>query len=289
MKSNKHIDTLVAMALREDIGSGDVTTETFVPKDVTKKARIVARERGILCGCEVIRIIGKLIDKRIRVKLLKYDGMHIKNRDIIGTLQGPVYSILKAERVILNYIGYLSGISTTTSSYVKKIKGTRAKIFDTRKTTPAYRTLEKYAVTIGGGYNHRKGLYDQVLIKDNHFKAIEKNSVKDLACLIQNVRKKIPRRMKIEIEADSLMLLRKILPLHPDIILLDNMRGQTLKKALAMVNGERKRSKVKIAVEASGGINLRNVRQIAQLGVERVSIGAVTHSARSLDFSLEVI
>jgi nicotinate-nucleotide pyrophosphorylase (carboxylating) len=285
---HKQMRDIISYALAEDIGSGDVTTESLFVSNRVRKAIIIAKEDCVLCGAEAIRTIFKLVDTKVHVNMLKHDGNKVKDGQTICAITGPIYSILKAERICLNYIGYLSGISTMTHHYVEKIKGTNAHIYDTRKTTPGYRLVEKYAVLTGGGYNQRVGLYDQVLIKDNHFKALSKEELADIPMLIRRVRKKIPKTMKIQVEADCLRLLRAIIPAHPDLILLDNMNPATLKEAIKMIRAENKKAHVKIEIEASGGITLSNVRAIAKLGVDRISIGAITHSTHNIDFSLDV-
>jgi len=289
MKAHKQMHDFIALALAEDIGKGDITTESLLEQNPVKRAHIIAKGKGILCGVNAIVETFRLINSAVVVTLHKHDGMRLSKGDIVCTIRGPVHSILKGERVALNYLSYLSGISTLTNVYVQKVKGTSARIYDTRKTIPGYRLLEKYAVLTGGGCNQRVGLFDQVLIKDNHYEALGCISLQKLTALIQNVRTKIPPTMKIQVEADSLRLLRAILPAHPDMILLDNMNMRLLRKAISLIREESLRSKHHIEIEASGGITLRNVRGIAQLGVERISIGAITHSAPAFDFSLEVI
>jgi nicotinate-nucleotide pyrophosphorylase (carboxylating) len=285
---NKQMQAIIRYALSEDIGKGDITTESLISNNKILKAYILAKEDCVLCGGEAIRTIFKLVDRKVHVNMLKHDGNKVKNGEIICLINGPIHSILKAERICLNYIGYLSGISSMTNQYVERIQGTKAHIYDTRKTMPGYRLPEKYAVITGGGYNQRVGLYDQVLIKDNHFKALSDEELSDIANLIRHVRKKIPKKMKIQVEADCLKLLRKIIPAHPDYILLDNMNKPTLREAIKLIRAENKKEGVAIQIEASGGITLENVREIAKLGVDRISIGAITHSSHNIDFSLEV-
>jgi len=290
MKSlkNKQMRDIIRYALEEDIGSGDVTSETLIETNRIKKAHIVAREKAIVCGVEAIRTIFKMVDEKVHVSLENHDGEMVHDGDIVCNINGPIHSILKAERICLNYISYLSAISTTTYLYVTKIKDTKAKIYDTRKTTPGYRLFEKYAVIAGGGCNQREGLFDQVLIKDNHFKALTQEEMDDIPALLQRVRTMIPKKMKIQVEADCLTLLKKIIPGHPDFILLDNMNKATLKKAIELIHSENKRAGINMEIEASGGITLNNVHEIAKLGVDRISIGAITHSAHNIDFSLDV-
>ncbi len=288
MKQDKQIKKLIKMAVKEDIGAGDVTTKSLTKPKAYVKGSIVAREKAVLCGANVVKDVFKIIDPKIQVSLIRKDKSNVKNGDVVIRLNGPAESILKGERIALNFLSRLSGISTMTNIFVKKTKGTRAKIYDTRKTTPGYRLLEKYAVCTGGGFNHRFGLYDQVLIKDNHYKILDKEAVDNFSAFIGRLRKKLPRRIKIEVEVDSLKILKKVLPARPDIILLDNMRRSDLKRGLEMILRENKKSGRKILSEASGGITLANIGAIARMHVDRISIGAITHSAKAIDFSLEL-
>jgi len=289
MQIPSELKTFIRQTLKKDIGTGDITTTAVCPSTVKIFGTIVARERGIVCGSEIIRLAYSLIDKKVRVQILKKDGASVKRGDKIIKLSGSARSILKGERTALNFISHLSGISTLASAYVKKTKGTRTKIFDTRKTIPGYRDLSKYAVRVGGGCNHRMGLYDQVLIKDNHFAALGVRNGCEIAQLVIAARQKVSKKIKIEVEVDSLRQLQKVLPVHPDIVLLDNMNVPNLKKAVAMIQQEKKRSRVAISSEASGGITLQTVASIARTGVDRISIGALTHSAPAIDFSLDII
>lgn len=289
MTYDENLKHLLRIALREDIGSGDVTTKAFVGKNIRKKAHIIIREKAILCGIDAVKTIYQLIDKRVKVIAHRRGGEWCNKGDYICHIEGPVQAILKGERLALNFLSHLSGVSNTTYAYVQQVKGTKTKILDTRKTTPGYRILEKDAVRKGGGYNHRMGLYDQVLIKDNHFELFgERLETIDLVKKIRDVRKKIPKGMKVEIEADTIEQVALIVPAHPDIILLDNMDARTMRAAIDIIKRENRRSKKKILSEASGGITLKNVRRIARLGVDRISVGALTHSARGIDYSLEM-
>lgn len=294
--SEKRILPLIKKALREDIGRGDITSRLIVPAKKRIEAAIIAKESGVVCGLDAARLVFQAVDKKIRFRAAASDGKKVKKGEIIARLEGDASNILKAERVALNFLGRLSGIATKTSLYVQRVKPYRAKIMDTRKTTPGLRGLEKYAVRCGGGFNHRMGLWDQVLVKDNHLSAISlKLSAISLKDLIRKIKKKKPKGMKIEVEVKNLREFKQALEAGPDIVMLDNMSIKNIKKAVAI----RKRllnTKYKILttkhelsqLEVSGGVNLDNVRQIAACGVERISIGALTHSALALDISLEV-
>ncbi len=265
---------LVLNSVREDLGRQDITTQLLVPKQLTGEAFISAQANGIVCGGTVVKEVFRAVDSKLKVQQKISDGSSVSKGKKIISISGKVASMLKGERVALNFLSHLSGIATVTHQFVDKIKGTHAGIYDTRKTIPLWRELEKYAVKTGGGKNHRFGLWDEVLVKDNHWEAI-----KSLAPL-KRVKGKIP----VEVEVASLKQLANLLrrDFIPDRILLDNFSVPALRQAVQVVQKTRK----KIALEASGGITLKNVRQIAQTGVDRISIGALTHSAPALDFSL---
>ena len=270
---------IIDIALREDIGDGDITTESFVAKDAKASARIVARERAILAGTKTAMEVFHRVDRSLKVKAIRSDGSEVKSGDDVIEIDGSVRSILKAERVALNFLQRLSGIATMTREFVDAAANDHVKILDTRKTTPGLRALEKAAVVAGGGANHRFGLFDMVLLKDNHLKAI--SGFDDLAKAIRKVRKSRPR-IQIEVEADTLEQVHGLLEIEGiDVILLDNMTPAEIREAIAL-------GKNKVKFEASGGITLKNVRQIAGTGVDYISIGAITHSARAIDFSLEM-
>ena len=269
----------IANALREDLGAGDTTTQFFVPQDLRALGRIVARERGVVAGTETAAEVFRRVDPQLNVEILLPDGTALAGGETILEVRGPAGSILTAERVALNFLQRLSGIATTTRQFVEAIGKSRAKILDTRKTTPGLRALEKAAVLAGGGANHRSTLSDMVLVKDNHLNAAA--NLAGVASAIQRLRQERPG-IQIEVEADRLDQVRAFLEMDGiDVILLDNMEPTEMREAVAA-------GKKKVKFEASGGITLKNVRRIAATGVDYISVGALTHSARALDLSLEL-
>ena len=271
---------LIDLALREDIGAGDVTSHYFVGENEQASARAIAKERAIVAGTEVAAEIFRRVDPVLRVEIVQIDGTIVTAGMTVLEVRGRARSILTAERVALNFLQRLSGIATLTHQFVEAAGPNGAKILDTRKTTPGLRKFEKAAVVAGGGTNHRAGLYDAVLVKDNHLLA--RNGLAQLSAAIARVRQERPD-LKIEVEADTLVQVRALLEVEGmDVILLDNMRATELREAVAIGKG-------KVKFEASGGVNLGNVRQVAATGVDFVSIGALTHSARAIDFSLELM
>jgi len=271
----KDISDLVLNALEEDIGTGDITTELTVNDSLRGRAFIKCKENGILCGCEVVRRVFLLLDNSLEVKLLKTDGEEITVGEKIIVIRGKIKSILIGERVALNFLSHLSGIATMTNRFVKVLPPS-IKLLDTRKTLPGLRALEKYAVKVGGGKNHRFGLYDGILIKDNHIIAAG-----GIMQAIGRVKIGAPHYMKIEVEAFSLEDVREALEAGADIILLDNMDAEMVKEAVSIINGRAK-------IEVSGGINGDNIMLFSKLPIDFISVGAVTHSAKSLDFSLSL-
>ncbi len=270
----------IAIALAEDIGAGDLTTEFFVPPTLQAFARIVAREKAIISGVDVAAQVFRQVDSKLHIDAPMAEGASVDGGETVVEIRGRAQSILTAERVALNFLQRLSGVATITRHFVDAIAGSRAKILDTRKTTPGLRALEKSAVLAGGGVNHRFGLFDMVMIKDNHVSG--GSGFSELRLAIQRVQAEHPD-IQIELEADSLEQVRTFLELEGlDVILLDNMKPATMREAVAL--GKKK----KIRFEASGGVNLQNVRQIAATGVDYISVGALTHSARAIDFSLEL-
>jgi nicotinate-nucleotide pyrophosphorylase (carboxylating) len=284
MKSAKEkILPVVISALNEDIGNGDLTTALVFEKDMNVRAGIIAKEDCIIAGVDVARRVFDTLNERIEFTPLCEDGSMVKKGKKVISLKGPVKGILTGERTALNFLGRLSGISTLTGKFVKKVKGTGVKILDTRKTTPGMRILEKYAVTAGGGYNHRAGLWDGILIKDNHIKGSWLMAHGSWASVIKKLigDAKSKRYKAIEIEVSNLKEFRAALEAGADIIMLDNMKQEDIKKAVRM-------NRRKALLEVSGGVNLDNVRAIAKTGVDRISIGSLTHSAPSIDLSLEI-
>ena len=269
----------IEIALREDIGDGDVTTDFFVSKDQQAAARIVARERAIVAGTDAAAEVFRRVDSALDIAVLRKDGSEANTGDSVIELRGQARSILKAERVALNFLQRLSGIATLTRKFVDAAANDHVKILDTRKTTPGLRALEKAAVVAGGGANHRFGLFDMVLLKDNHLAA---NAGFDaFAKAVRKFREARPN-VQIEVEADALEQVRTFLEIEGiDVILLDNMKPAQIREAIAL-------GKNKVKFEASGGVTLKNIRQIAATGVDYISIGALTHSPRAIDFSLEL-
>jgi nicotinate-nucleotide pyrophosphorylase (carboxylating) len=269
----------IGIALQEDIGSGDVTTQFFVPPKLRGHGRIITRERCVVAGTETAAEVFRRINSDLRVDILQPDGTALTGGETILEVRGSAASILTAERVVLNFLQRLCGIATLTRQFVEAVGKHRAKILDTRKTTPGMRALEKRAVLAGGGTNHRFGLHDMVLVKDNHVSA--QGGLTGFAQAIARVRSEHPD-LRIEIEADNLEQVRTFLELEGvDVILLDNMTPAEMREAVAL-------GKDKIKFEASGGVTLKNVRQIAATGVDFISVGALSHSARAIDLSLEL-
>jgi nicotinate-nucleotide pyrophosphorylase (carboxylating) len=266
-------------ALREDIGDGDLTTDFFVSKNQPATARIVVREPATVAGTETAAEVFRRVDPATEIAVLRKDGSEVHPDEPVIELRGPAHSILKAERVALNFLQRLSGIATMTRKFVDAAANQHVKILDTRKTTPGLRALEKAAVIAGGGGNHRFGLFDMVLLKDNHLAVSA--GFEAFAKTVRRFRETKPN-VQIEVEADALEQVRAFLEIDGiDVILLDNMKPAQIREAIAL-------GKDKVKFEASGGVTLKNVRQIAATGVDYISIGALTHSARAIDFSLEL-
>ena len=278
---------LIKMAIEEDLGQGDMTSRLFVRDNTIAKANIVSREEIVVCGMDIVREILRCYDEKLKLKVRVDDGGSAYVGRKIAAIEGPLCSMLSAERVMLNFLQRLSGIATTTRKYARAIEGTRAKIYDTRKTTPGWRILEKYAVRCGGGYNHRLGLYDGILIKDNHLAQLGRNFYPKLAKIIIEARKvKGVKFVAVEVDHvdDQLNHVLKIPGI--DIVLLDNMGQWQLKHAVDMRNRMCGKSQ-KPLLEASGNITLNNVSAIAQCGIDRIAIGAITHSATAVDIALD--
>ena len=273
------IRAAVKAALAEDIGGGDVTTLATVPKAQAFKAVMRARESLVVAGLEFARAAFRQLSSAAKFEYLVHDGTHVGRGDNLLRISGSARAILSAERVALNFVQHLSGIATLTAQFVAAIKGTRAQILDTRKTTPGWRRFEKYAVACGGGKNHRLGLFDQVLIKDNHLAALQNEKPNAVAAAAQRARKNYPK-LRVEIEADTLEQVAQAAEAGADIILLDNMSAEQLRSAVKIAKGRAK-------TEASGGVNLATVRAIADSGVDFISVGALTHSARAVDIGLD--
>ena len=280
LPKTKQVKQLIEHALDEDLGWGDITTETLLPETQRGKASIIARARGIIAGTGIARQVFLKVDPKLTVEIIIKDGTEIKPGDVIAKIEGKNSSILKAERVALNFLQHLSGIASETARYVEAVKGLPVKITDTRKTTPGLRTLEKYAVKVGGGKNHRMHLGDGVLIKDNHLATL-RNQGLGIKETVTRARQKASPKLKIEIEVKTQKEAVEAAEAGADIIMLDNMNLEDMRQAVQLVKG-------RALIEASGGINLKKVRAVAETGVDLISIGALTHSPKALDISLEL-
>jgi nicotinate-nucleotide pyrophosphorylase (carboxylating) len=278
--SNKQLDKVIDIALAEDISQGDITSEALIPPDLSGKASLLVKEKGVLAGIEVAGRVFRRVDPLLEVEILIKDGTAIKPGDIAGDISGSVISILKAERTALNFLQRLSGIASLTAQYVAETSETGAQIYDTRKTTPGLRRLEKYAVRTGGGQNHRLHLGDAMLIKDNHISALRATGM-NIKDIVSKARRNAPAGVTIEVEVTSIKEAQEALKAGADIIMLDNMSIGETNQVVNMAAGRAR-------IEASGGITLANVRQIAMTGVDIISIGALTHSYKALDISLEM-
>ncbi len=276
----KQLKRIVSEALAEDLAYGDVTTETLVPSELEGKAAILVKRDGVLAGMDAAKEVFRQVDRSLRFKALVKDGAKVGKGKVVATIEGKMASMLKSERTALNFLQHLSGIATETARYVDAVAGTKAIITDTRKTVPGLRLLEKYAVRVGGGHNHRLNLSDGVLIKDNHLAILASCEV-GLGESVKKARKRAPRTMKIEVEVESVKQAREALSARADIIMLDNMKLKDMRRVVELVHG-------RALLEASGGITLDNVRSVAETGVDLISVGALTHSAKALDISLEV-
>ncbi|QAY73549.1 carboxylating nicotinate-nucleotide diphosphorylase [Agromyces protaetiae] len=281
MTDRREIDRIVTAALDEDAPWGDLTSETLIPADATATADLVAREPGVLSGIEVFAAAFRIVDDRIRVTALKADGERFERGEHLARVGGPARGMLTAERVGLNLVQRMSGIATLTAQYVAAIAGTRARIVDTRKTTPGLRSLERQAVRDGGGRNHRRSLSDAIMAKDNHLAVLTAGG-RDLATALRAARDRMPHTAHLEVEIDRLDQLDAVLAGGADTIMLDNFTLDDLRAGVARIGG-------RAIVEASGGVNLDTVAAIAATGVDVVSVGALTHSVRSLDLGLDAV
>lgn len=280
MLSNAQVKQLVDRALAEDLGRGDITTETLIPGKRPGRASIVAKEGGILAGGDIARQVFRQVDPELKVSLLVEDGAKLGAGDVIATVEGMAAGILKAERTALNFLQRLSGIATETNRYVKAVEGLPVRIMDTRKTTPGLRVLEKYAVKVGGGKNHRMHLGDGILIKDNHLAALRGDglSIKEI---IEQAQQNTASSAKIEVEVRTSQEAMEAAEAGANIIMLDNMGVDDMREVVKMLRGV-------ALIEASGKITLDTVRAVAETGVDFISVGALTHSTRALDISLEL-
>lgn len=292
--SYSELKTLIELARDEDWGGDDVTSRLMVADDAVGVGTLVQREVGVACGLPIVEMVCRVYDERLRVEMIP--GFHMEviegrfsdaRQTPLLRLRGPMRSLLSAERVVLNFLQHLSGVATHTHRFVRRVAGTGARIYDTRKTVPGLRLLDKYAVRSGGGHNHRVGLYDGVLIKDNHLAGVPQRDLADyLSKVVQQTRTEAPSRL-IEVEVDRLDQMREVLKVDGvQVILLDNMDCPTMTQAVELRNRAGRKGQVEL--EASGGVTLETVRSIAATAVERIAVGAITHSAPALDIGLDV-
>jgi nicotinate-nucleotide pyrophosphorylase (carboxylating) len=274
----EYVRTIVQLALAEDIGEGDITTDNLVPLRSRSNARLVSKANGVICGVNLACSVFKTLNSKIIFHALINDGQMVRRGDIIAEISGSTRALLSGERVAVNLLSFLSGIATQTRLFVNKVKPYKTVIMDTRKTTPLLRQMERYAVRVAGGVNHRFNLNDMAMIKDNHRVFCQIPCMNEV---VENLKKKI--KQKVEVEVDDLDQLKEILNSKADVILLDNMSPRQVARAVRM----RKQAKSRILLEASGGITLKNVKSYAATGVDRISVGALTHSRQVLDISME--
>ncbi len=275
-KTLKSAEILFNLAYTEDIGDGDITTNNLIPSDENKTAIFVAKENGVVAGLPVAEMVFKKFDENLEWKVFFPDGSTVKKGDIIAEFKGNYHALLTGERTALNFLQRLSGIASFAGQFMKAVEGTNVKILDTRKTLPGYRLLDKYAVKMGGASNHRMGLYDMVMIKDNHIQLAG-----GIKSAVDAIRKEIPVSIKIEVETVNMKMVQEALDADADIIMLDNMTTEEMAEAVKLVN---KRAKT----EASGNMTMKRVREVAETGVDFISIGALTHSVQALDISQRI-
>jgi nicotinate-nucleotide pyrophosphorylase (carboxylating) len=276
-KTLESAEILFNLAYAEDVGDGDITTDNLVPPDIIKTAILVAKEDGVIAGLPIAEMVFRKFDREIQWKEVKPDGSKVKAGDIIVEFKGNYRALLTGERKALNFLQRLSGIATYANRCVQELNGHNVEIKDTRKTLPGYRYLDKYAVRMGGASNHRFGLYDMVMIKDNHIQ-----TAGGIQKAVDSIRTKIPHEMKIEVETRSLDEVQQALDAKADIIMLDNMNSSMMKDAVRLINNQAK-------IEASGNMTLKRIRKVATLGVNYISIGALTHSVKALDIAQQII
>ncbi|HEY6435337.1 MAG TPA: carboxylating nicotinate-nucleotide diphosphorylase [Ignavibacteriaceae bacterium] len=267
---------LIDLAIEEDVGSGDITTNSLVSKNESAEAIIKVKQDGIIAGLKIAQLVVDKFDSKAKWNFKKVDGNYCKSGDVVASVQAHKRALLTSERTLLNFLQRMSGIATKTRKFVDEINGFNTKILDTRKTVPGHRILDKYAVKVGGGTNHRIGLFDMVLIKDNHIKIA--GGIKNA---VESVKKKNNSSVKIEVEANTIEQVVEALVLNVDIIMLDNMSIQEMKQAVNIC-------KEKVLTEASGNVSLANVKLIAETGVDFISVGELTHSVEALDISMKV-
>lgn len=274
------VRAIIRRALDEDVGWGDVTTDHSVPIEQRSRGVILAKQAGVLCGGQVFGETLAMVDAAVKVDLLAPDGALVNAGAVVARVDGPTRALLTGERTALNFLQRMSGIATTTAAFVACLRGLPTKLIDTRKTTPGLRVLEKYAVRVGGGHNHRFNLADAVLLKDNHLAALRSRG-QDVAAAIRAIKGRVPHTMKVEVEVTSVKQIDAVLAGGADIILLDNMSTEEMRDAVHRIGG-------RALTECSGGVTLETVRERAETGVDLISSGALTHSAKALDFSLEI-
>lgn len=277
MLNQFYVDDLIKSALKEDINYIDITTDNLIPQEQEGEAKFLAKAEGVLCGIDVAIRVFTLIQPDFQYEVLINDGEYVKKGDIIATVKGKTRTILKGERTALNLLQHMSGIATMTNRIVKIVEGTNASIADTRKTLPGLRPIQKYAVTVGGGKNHRYNLSDAAMLKDNHIDAGG-----GITGAVKKLRSKLGHMAKVELEVRNLDELKEALSVDVDVIMLDNMDNETMKKAVEITNG-------KALLEASGGITEETIRGVAETGVDIISIGALTHSVKAFDISLKIV
>ena len=287
------IKDIVQLAIKEDIGDGDITSKIFIPDGSKTEGMLIAKEAGVVAGLPVAGYVLSQIDENLILTSNIEDGSRVKKGTIIGSVKGLTLSLLSAERLVLNFLQRLSGIATATNRFAEKIKGYRTQIMDTRKTAPGWRYLEKYAVRVGGGINHRMGLYDQILIKDNHLKTMGSEKENGaISRLVRKAREQIENGMLIEVEVEDLCQIKDVVDAGVDIILFDNMEPSKIREAVDIVKEIEKNQGAgtgkAILTEASGNITIENVEEYADAGVDRISVGAITHSVRVLDISFDI-
>lgn len=277
MLNQFYVDDLIKSALKEDINYIDITTDNLIPQEQEGEAKFLAKAEGVLCGIDVAIRVFTLIQPDFQYEIFINDGEYVKKGDIIATVKGKTRTILKGERTALNLLQHMSGIATMTNRIVKIVEGTNASIADTRKTLPGLRPIQKYAVTVGGGKNHRYNLSDAAMLKDNHVDAGG-----GITGAVKKLRSKLGHMAKVELEVRNLDELKEALSVDVDVIMLDNMDNETMKKAVEITNG-------KALLEASGGITEETIRGVAETGVDIISIGALTHSVKAFDISLKIV
>lgn len=270
-------DTLIEAALKEDMPQGDITSESVIPADSESEAIILAKEEGVLAGIDVAERVFHKIDPSVVFEKKLNDGQKFRNGQTLATIQGRSISLLKGERTALNFLQRMSGVATTTQKFVQALQGTKTKILDTRKTTPGLRSLEKYAVKMGGGGNHRFNLSEMVLIKDNHLRIVG-----SISQAVKSAKERIKPGVKVEVEATSLEEVQEAVRSGADMIMLDNMSKDAMKEVVKRVKG-------KVPLEVSGKVSLRRIKEIASLGVDFISVGSLTHSYKSVDISIEFL